>query len=252
MKQKKTYPAKPEEVYFYGTCLVDVFYPGAGMSAIQLLRREGIRVIYPRNQTCCGQPAFNSGYWDEARKVAAAQLALFPKEIPIVIPSGSCAAMIKHHYPGLFHDDPLSDQAKNVSDRVYELTDFLVNVVKIQLKDMGSPIRVAWHTSCHALREMGVKSEPKELLAQLGNVELIELEHETECCGFGGAFSIKLPNISLDMAKDKASDVCRTGAECLLGGDCGCLMNIGGTLEHQGESIRVCHIADFLWERINE
>ena len=220
-------------VYLFGTCLVDLFFPEAGMAAIRLLERAGFRIIYPQGQTCCGQPAFNCGYEAEARAVANAQRKLFPGDLPIVVPSGSCAAMMRHHGPD------------GVGGRVHELTEFLVNVAGVTLRDRGEPVKVAWHQSCHAAREMGVRDEPKSLLRQLANVELIELARERECCGFGGTFSVRYPDISEAMRDDKADDVKATGASELLSGDVGCLMNIARSLEN----VRVRHVAEFLWER---
>lgn len=245
----KQYPDKPKTVYYFGTCLVDLLYPEAGMAGIKLLQREGVEVIYPQKQTCCGQPAFNSGFHEEARKVAASQVVLFPKDIPIVIPSGSCGAMIRKHYAELFKNDELKSQAESVTERIFELTEFLVHVLKIKLEDLGEPIKITWHTSCHAKREMGIDSEPKKLLRQLKNVELLELQREDECCGFGGTFSIKEAHISAAMVKDKLEDVSETGANLLLGGDCGCLLNISGAMKHAGVSTKHQHIAEFLWER---
>ena len=139
----KKYPKKSKAVYFFGTCLVDLFYPEAGMAGIKLLQREGLEVIFPQQQTCCGQPAFNSGFHDEARKVAAKQVVLFPKDIPIVIPSGSCGAMIRKHYAELFKNDDLKTEAESVAERIFELTEFLVHVLKIKLEDLGKPIKQA-------------------------------------------------------------------------------------------------------------
>ncbi|HYM59483.1 MAG TPA: (Fe-S)-binding protein [Thermoanaerobaculia bacterium] len=244
--------AKPEAVYFFGTCLVDLFYPEAGLAAIRLLQRENIRVIYRQGQTCCGQPAFNCGYRDEALAVARAQIALFPEDIPIVIPSGSCAAMMRHHYPALFHGEPDRAAATAFASRVYELSQFLVNVLGVRLEDRGEPIKVTWHASCHAVREMKVTGEPKALLGQLANVEMIELSRERECCGFGGTFSVRYPEISAAMVTDKAADAAATGAAEILSGDCGCLMNISGALDADGVPIRGRHLAEFLWERTRE
>lgn len=219
---------------------------------MHLLQREGLRVIYPHDQTCCGQPAYNSGYRDEARRVAAAQLDLFPKPYPIVVPSGSCAGMMKHHYPDLFADTPWQVQAEDVADRVWELTGFLTEVLNLQLDDLGDPIRVALHTSCSARREMGVADAGEALLGQLKGVELVEQDHKTECCGFGGTFAIKQPEISAAMVGDKTDSLRKTGAELVTSQDCGCLMNIGGAFEKQGEAPRTCHIAELLWERTRE
>ena len=245
-------PARPEAVYYYGTCLVDLFFPEAGLSGIRLLQREGIRVIFPQGQTCCAQPAFNCGYHEEARAVARRQIRLFPGPHPIVVPSGSCAAMMKRHYPALFEGDPLQKEAERFAARVFELTQFLDGVLNVRLTDRGEKIRVTWHPSCHALREMGIVEEPRRLLAQLENVVVAPLTRERECCGFGGTFAVREPEISAAMVEDKTEDVLSTGAPILLSGDGGCLMNIGGRLERKGKPIRARHVADFLWERTNE
>jgi len=187
------------EVYFYGTCLVDLFFPDAGMAGIQLLRQAGVKVIFPESQTCCGQP-------DEAL-------------------------------------------VRAFSARVYELTQFLVDVLDVRLKDLGEPVKVTWHSSCHAVRELGLKGEPQALIGQLANVELAPLAREQECCGFGGTFSVRQPEISGVMACDKALDAESTGATVLLSTDGGCLLNVNGTLEAKKSSLRVQHIAEFLWER---
>ena len=246
------YPKKPDSVYYFGTCLVDLIYPQAGMAGIRLIQREGVEVIFPQKQTCCGQPAFNAGHQHEARAVAALQVELFPRDIPIIIPSGSCGGMIRKHYPGLFENHALQSDAESVARRTFELTEFLVHVLKIKLEDLGKPIKVTWHTSCHAKREMGIEDEPKQLLQQLKNVRLVELEREDECCGFGGTFAIKEPHISAAMVKDKIEDIRQTGAKCLLGADCGCLLNISGAMKHSGIQTDHQHIAEFIWQRISK
>ncbi len=240
---------RPDAVYFFGTCLIDLFYPEAGLAGMHLLQREGIRVIYRQGQTCCGQPALNSGHHDDARAVARAQMALFPENIPVVVPSGSCASMMRNRYREMFEGDPA---VIAFCDRVHELTAFLVDVLGIRLRDLGEPVRVAWHPSCHATREMGVSEQPKSLLGQLENVELVELPRERECCGFGGAFSVEFPEISAAMVTDKTASIAGTGAGEVLSADCGCLMNIAGALEANGQRVRARHIADFLWERTRE
>jgi L-lactate dehydrogenase complex protein LldE len=240
---------RPETVYFFGTCLVDLFYPEAGMAGIELLRAQGLEVVFPQGQTCCAQPAFNCGYTAEARAVARAQIALFPEPWPIVVPSGSCAAMMKRHYPGLFAGEPDFAAATALASRVHELTEFLAGVLGVRLEDRGQPVRVTWHASCHALRELGIRDEPKALLGQLANVEVAGLARERECCGFGGTFSVRFPEISAAMVADKAADVLSTGAGELLSADCGCLLNIAGHLERRGSAVRARHIAEFLLER---
>lgn len=245
--------AYPTDVYFFATCVVDQFFPGAGMDAITLLERQGIRVHFPEEQTCCGQPAYTSGFPDEARKVAALQLTLFPNDWPVVVPSGSCAGMMKHHYPTLFADDPARKAAaEKLSVRVYELTQFLVDVLNFKPEDCGSDCTVVLHTSCSARREMGVHVTGRKLIGDLAKVKLAQQDHESECCGFGGTFSVKQPEISTAMVADKIEDIRKTGATEVLGGDCGCLMNITGAMGHRKISITGRHLAEFLWERIHD
>jgi L-lactate dehydrogenase complex protein LldE len=247
----KRYPPKPENVYFFGTCLADMAYPEAGLAGIKLIQRERVQVIFPQEQSCCGQPAYNSGFPAEAKSVAIKQVRLFRKDYPIVVPSGSCAGMMKIHYPKLFEGAAEYEQVKQFSARIFELTEFLVHVLKIRLEDRGEPVKVTWHSSCHALREMGVIEDSKSLIRQLKNVELLELENERECCGFGGTFSVKQPAISEAMVRDKVTDVRQTGASRMLTGDCGCLMNIAGAMEHLNVPVKGQHLAEFIWERIN-
>ena len=240
---------QPTAVYFFGTCLVDTFYPKAGLAAIRLLEKFGMTVIYPPAQSCCGQPAYNSGFPDEARAVAKKQIGLFPKPIPIIVPSGSCAGMMKYHYPELFADGSDAAAAQSFADRIYELGQFLHRQLNVQLIDTGPPTTVTWHSSCHALREMDVVGDAKTLLGQLDNVTLVPLERETECCGFGGTFAIKQPEISGAMVTDKVDDIVQTGASRVISGDGGCLMNISGAMEKRGLAVTGTHLAQFLWER---
>lgn len=216
---------------------------------MQLLRREGVEVIFPQDQTCCSQPAWNSGYRREARKVALRQLACFSEDYPIVVPSGSCAGMMRHHYPEMFRESADQARVEAFAARVYELTEFLVHVLKISLNDLGPPIKVVLHTSCSAQREMGVGAEHETLLKQLSNVEILQQARKEECCGFGGTFAVKHPTISAEMVREKADAVAATGADLLVSGDCGCLMNIGGHLDFRGNSLESRHIASFIWER---
>lgn len=242
-------PTRPDAIYVFGTCLIDLLYPQAGVAAIQLIQRAGVNVIFPPAQTCCGQPAWNAGYREEARRVARAQLALFPKPIPIVIPSASCAGMLKHHYPELFAGEPDEAQARAVASRVYELTEFLVDVLQIELKDLGEPLTVAVHTSCSARREMGVADKIEALLGQLSNVQRVEHARKPECCGFGGTFAVKEPEISAAMVLDKITHIRAAQPDRLISQDCGCLLNISGAMQKQGDAIPSQHIAEFLWER---
>lgn len=240
---------KPDTIYFYGTCLIDLLYPQAGISAVQLLQREGVKVIFPQAQTCCGQPAWNAGYRKEALSVARAQLALFPKPIPIVIPSASCTSMIKMHYPELFNNQPDQTKALDVTGRVYELTEFLSDILNVRLTDFGEPVNVVVHTSCSAQREINVENKIDALLEQLTNVNYLAPKFKDECCGFGGTFALKQPEISAALVMEKVKCIHDTNAQRLIGQDCGCLMNVGCAMEKQGNAIQYQHIAEFLWER---
>ena len=243
---------KSEKVYFFGTCIIDSIFPEAGLAAIRLLERAGVKVVFPQRQSCCGQPAFNSGFPDEAREVARRQLRAFDRDYPIVVPSGSCAGMMKHHYPELFSGDQDERQALRFSKRVFELGEYLNRVLRMELTDRGGPLKVTWHSSCHAMREMKVIGDAKALLAQLANVELAELAHEYECCGFGGTFAVKQPLISAAMVRDKIDDIVQTGAQRVISGDCACLLHIRGAMEKCGLSIKAQHLAEFLWERTHD
>ena len=240
---------KIDTVYFFATCLVDLLFPRACLAGMQLLRREGVRVILPAGQTGCGQPAFNSGYRDDALAVARAQLAAFPEDHPVVVPSGSCAGMIRHHWPELFAGQPDEARARAIAGRTYELTEFLVDVLDIRLTDLGPATRVAIHTSCSARREMRVADRIESLVAQLDRVEVVEQARKAECCGFGGTFAIKQADVSGAMVNDKTRSLRASGASQVVSQDCGCLMNIGGALDRQGGGPSTHHIAEFLWER---
>ena len=248
---------RPTDVYFFATCVVDQFFPGAGLDAITLLEREGIRVHFPEQQTCCGQPAYTSGFPEEARKVAALQLTLFPNDWPVVVPSGSCAGMMKHHYPTLFANDAARKAvAEKLSNRIYEFTQFLVEVLNFRPEDCGGDSTVVLHTSCSARREMGVHVTGRKLLGALAHVTVAQQDHESERCGFGGTFSVKQPEISAAMVEDKVKSLKATGAERVVSADCGCLMNILGHAawkdQQEGRttpSLPGEHIATFLLRR---
>ena len=243
--------AKPEKVYYFGTCLADALYPDAGLAGIRLIERENVTVIFPQAQSCCGQPAYNTGFFKEARAVARKQLEIFSEDYPIVVPSGSCAGMLKFHYLKLFEGRPEYPMVERFAGRIYELSEFLLRVLDVRLIDCGQPIKVTWHSSCHARREMEITEDSKTLLRQLSNVELVELEREHECCGFGGTFAVKHPQISAAMVRDKVADIRATGASRMITGDCGCLMNISGVMTRENIPIAGQHLAEFLWERSN-
>jgi L-lactate dehydrogenase complex protein LldE len=253
----RAYPSKPADVYLFATCLVDQFTPQAGLDSVQLLEREGIRVHFPAHQTCCGQPAHSSGFPDEARAVAVRQLQLFPEPWPVVVPSGSCAGMMHHHWPSLFANDPaLLAQATEVAGRIFELTEFLVHVVDYQPHDQGPACSVALHTSCHARRQMGVHETSAALLQRLAQVSVQQPARVEECCGFGGTFAIRFPDISTAIVSDKVAALRATGAERVVSADCGCLLNILGRAARLDEeahrtspSLPGEHIASFLLRR---
>lgn len=238
------------DIYYFGTCLVDLFYPQAGMAGIQLLERFGARVHYPQEQSCCGQPPFNSGFRDEARSVAIQQLALFDQPFDLVVPSGSCAGMIKHHWPELLKGTEHEARAIELAARTYELGEYLIDHLNVTLEDQGEPTTVVVHTSCSARREMGVAEQGKALLGMLKNVTVEVPKYETECCGFGGTFSVKQPEISAAMAEDKTTHLAAAGADRFVCGDSGCLMNLSGTLEKRGIQLDSSHLYDFIWERV--
>ena len=242
----RTYPKNPKQVYLFGTCLVDSFFPDSGMDAIALFEQQGIEVLYPQGQSCCGQPAYNSGYQDEAKAVALAQVKQFPLDIPIIIISGSCGGMMRHHYLELLDDLP---EIGAFCDRIFEFTEFLIHALRLKLNDQGQPERVALHTSCAARREMGVHITGNQLLSQLDNVELITHDYESECCGFGGTFSVKHGDISAAMVADKTKSLLNAGVVQYVSADHGCMMNIDGALDYQKQSLRGEHIASYLLRR---
>ncbi len=228
------------------TCLADNFFPAAAAATVRLLRRLGVEVEFPAAQTCCGQPQFNSGYPDLARELARHTIRTFAGGQLVVTPSGSCAAMVKLEYPELLHGDRVwHDRAQDLSRRTHELSDFLVNVLKVE--DVGARFegRAAYHMACH-LRGLGVTTEPERLLRNVQGLELVPLERADECCGFGGSFSVRYPAISGAMVQDKAAFIEQTGADVVVATDAGCLMNIHGCLRRRGNRVRALHLAEVL------
>lgn len=228
------------------TCLGDAFFPEVGLATVRLLRRLGIKVEFPESQTCCGQPHFNSGYHDAARDLARHTIEAFDSDLVIVTPSGSCAAMVKLEYPGLFERDRVwRRRADDLATRTHELSDFLVNVLKIE--DVGAQFegRATYHMSCH-LRGLGLLQEPERLLRRVKGLELVPLERVDECCGFGGSFAVRYPGISGAMVRDKANFIEKTGADTVIATDAGCLMNIAGYLRRNGSKVRALHLAEVL------
>ena len=235
-------------VGLFVTCLVDVMRPEIGMSAVKLLEAAGCTVEVPMQQTCCGQPAFNSGDTDAARQLARKLLAEFERFDYVVTPSGSCGGMVRHHYPTLFRDEPdIRNRFEALASRTWELTDFLVNVLKLDSVPGTFEGSVTYHDSCSGLRELNVKAQPRALLAKLPGVTLVEMNEAETCCGFGGTFSLKFGEVSTQLADNKCGHACATGADAIVGGDLGCLLNIEGRLRRRGDlKTQVLHIAEVL------
>lgn len=238
----------PKQVQLFVTCIVDTLYPEVGESVVRVLRRSGVSLDFPAEQTCCGQPAFNAGMRSEARKMAEHTIRVFEDQPgDIVIPSGSCAGMIKHGYLELFAGDPgWLKRAENIADRTYELTQYLVDVLGVE--DLGASFdgRVTYHSSCHLLRDMGIDQQPETLLKHVKGSELIPLPKREECCGFGGLFSIEHPEISKEMLERKLGNYLSTGASVLVSCDAGCVAHISGGLHRQKVPIKALHIAEIL------
>ena len=237
-------------IQLFGTCLVDTMFPETGEAALRLLRHLGVDVRVPAGQTCCGKPADSGGYIHESRIAAKHFISVFEKtEGPIVIPSGSCASMVKNHYPELFKDDSrMRQKAEAVAGRTYELSQFLVHFLKAHEANLAGKGRITYHASCQLTRELGVRDEPLLLLQSLKGAEFIGLPHADRCCGFGGIFMAKMPEISMALADDKAQNIMSTGADTVTGCDHGCLMNIADALKRQGSTVQVKHISAVLAE----
>ncbi len=236
-----------KEVALFVTCLVDINRPSVGFAAVKLLEQAGYEVIVPDAQTCCGQPAYNSGDRRSTREIAANVIRIFKRYRYVVAPSGSCAGMIKKHYPELFKDDPLMLlEAENLASRTYELVSFLKDVCDYAPEGVKLDKKLTYHDSCSNLREMKVVDQPRALLGAVEDLEFVEAEDREACCGFGGTFCIKYSEISEEMVDRKIDNILATGADMLSAGDLGCLMNIAGRLHRKGHKIKVLHIAEIL------
>lgn len=230
-------------------CYVDLINPEVGVSVVRVLRSLGVEVIYPEGQTCCGQPAFNSGFFEETKSVARHFLDVFEEEDYdyIVTPSGSCATMVSHYYPFVFKELPEErERSEAFGHRVRELSDFLVNVLGV--KDLGARCegKAVFHTGCHQRRELGVLEEPLELLRNVSDLALLDWENEELCCGFGGTFSVKMPEVSTAMADEKIKALEKSGADTLISCDSSCLMHLKGRLKRTGHDTRILHLAQVL------
>ncbi len=237
----------PPTVSLFATCLVDTLYPQVGHAVTTVLRKLGITPDCPPDQTCCGQPAFNAGYRKEARRVARHFIEVFENSPAIVSPSGSCVHMVRHHYPILFRDDPpWQARAAHIASKTFEFTEFLVN--KINITDLGTHFNgtVTYHDACHMNRGLGITQAPRQLIGMIRGITLKEMTPSDKCCGFGGLFSVKYPEISDALARDKAERIVATGADAVVSSDMGCLMNIEGILHEMNPSIQCLHIAELL------
>jgi L-lactate dehydrogenase complex protein LldE len=229
------------------TCLVDLFRPSVGFATVKLLEDAGCDVEVPENQTCCGQPAFNSGDRKDTADIARAVIKTFSAYDYVVAPSGSCAGMIKAHYPELFARGSADRQAADaLAAKTYELVSFLVRVMKQEKVEARFDGTITYHDSCSGLRELGVKAEPRMLLRTVDGLDIVELEDAEVCCGFGGMFCVKYPDISNVMVAKKTKKIAATKADLLLAGDLGCLMNMAGKLKREGSSLKVRHVAEIL------
>ncbi len=234
-------------VALFVTCLVDVMRPSIGFAAVKLLEDAGCKVEVPDTQTCCGQPAYNAGDKSNAAALARNAIAALKGYDYVVVPSGSCGGMIAKHYPELFAEGSADHAAAlELSGRTHELVSFLVNVLKVEKVNAAFPARATYHDSCSGLRELGIKREPRQLLAGVEGVTLREMADSEVCCGFGGTFCVKYPDISNKMLEKKLKNILASGADTLIAGDLGCLMNMAGKLKREGSPIKVRHIAEVL------
>ena len=230
-------------------CYVDALYPNVGVSMVKIFERLGYSPEFDPSNVCCGQPPFNAGFWQEARAIARPVLQRLSQAETIVVPSGSCGAMIRVFYRELFKDDPLSETAREVSLKTFEFSEFLVD--QLQVTSLGSrfPAKVTFHDGCHGFRELKIKQQPRTLLANVAGLKLVEMADQSTCCGFGGTFSVKFPMISTAMGDMKCAVALETGAEYIVSNDSSCLMHLQGLLSRQGRAIKTIHLAEILASR---
>lgn len=234
------------KVSLFITCLADMFYANVGKSSVELLERLGCEVDFPEQQTCCGQVSYNSGYHKETKEVAKHMIKTFEQSDYVVAPSGSCVAML-HEYPHLFKEEKSwQEKAEKLAAKSYELTQFIVEVLKVEDVQASLPACATYHRSCHMTRLLGVKDAPLKLLSHVDGLQVNSLPNSENCCGFGGTFSVKMGPISEQMVQEKVDSVEAVNADVLIGADCGCLMNIGGYINRQNKPIKVMHIAEVL------
>jgi L-lactate dehydrogenase complex protein LldE len=241
-----------KKVQLFVTCMIDTLAPEIGECVVEVLEKAGVEIEVPEGQTCCGQPAFNGGFWDEARAMAKHTIEVFGDgDAPVVIPSGSCGYMIAHHYPELFEGDAVwHPRAVKLSQRIYELTQYLVDELGVTDLNARYDGKLTYHASCHLLRGMQIHRQPMALLANVKGAEIVPLEEEQECCGFGGLFSIKYGDISSEMLDRKLDNIAATGANHVVGCDLSCLLNINGGLHRRKSKVTGVHIAQLLAGRV--
>lgn len=229
------------------TCLVDQFFPRIGISTMKILKKLGVEVEFDGRQTCCGQPAFNTGYVEEARQVARHFLEVYGESDHIVVPSGSCSTMIKVFFPKLFAEGSSERSlAEEIGERTFELSDFLNSVLGVESTGARFPEVVTYHDSCHLLHELDISSQPRQLIRAVEGIDLREMEHSDRCCGFGGTFSVKFPDVSASMGEDKVGWIESSGARYVIASDVGCLMHIGGLLKRNQVPVQTMHLAELL------
>ena len=249
----------PVRASLFVTCIIDQIYPEVGESAVNVLNRLGVDLDFPTAQTCCGQPAFNAGFWSDARPVARRTIDIFQNDRYVVVPSGSCASMIRIFYEELFHDEPhMRNRIASLASRTFEFSEFIVDVLGItdlspfaDSNPTESTRKVTYHEGCHLRRELGAITQPRALLNTLPGIELVEMEQSEVCCGFGGTFSVKYPEISGAMLNDKLNFASETGSDALTACDSSCLMHIGGGIEKRGMPIQPLHLASLIDDQLS-
>jgi L-lactate dehydrogenase complex protein LldE len=258
MTHKKQFDSPPRRVALFVTCMVDMIYPEVGMATVELLERQGVEVVFPAEQTCCGQPAFNAGFWDEARPLARRFVDIFEplvrqKQVDAVVaPSGSCTTMTSHFYQLLLDDEPgYRERAAFLGAATFELTEFLVDVLGVTEVGARFDGRLSYHACCHLLRELGIDRQPRALLDAVEGVELVEMTGAEECCGFGGLFAIKNSGISTAMGQRKAQNIAKSDADAVALCDVSCMTHINGLLSREGQRCRAVHIAQVLTNQVD-
>lgn len=232
-------------------CFIDQLYPHTAVNMVEILRKLNVDVEYNSNQTCCGQMAYNSGFFDEAKSIGEKFIRDFPHDRPIVSPSASCPGFVRNYYPSLFHNTALHNEVKVVKKNMYEFTDFLINILKISFLEATFNHVVTWHDSCASLREYGLKDQPRQLLAMINGLELREMREVDVCCGFGGTFSVKHESISVAMTQQKVENALETGSEYIVSTDSSCLLSMQGYIDKNNLPIKTIHIIDLLAEAMN-